>query len=238
MIVDRQLATNLHESVQQLEENIRYFASQFKDQPSTLRNFFKESILKKFADIHFFLGKLNSRAQNEEKDDRFRFSIAEPEQTCFNTSENSLKPEIDTQTPSSCWSVKDSLADVLSSCGGSRSAEFGSRLEKRRPELLLIAHPDQKTESDEYKFELDRQKDLNFETAPTTPRRRGRVISCFELETFLVESIKAEWFGSREQSSRRWIATLARNFIKQNNLDLKCSKGWLDKFIRRNQHLL
>lgn len=238
MIVDRQLVKNFQESVEQLEMNIRFYSSQFIDQPSTLRVYFRESILNKFADIHFFLGKLIARVSDEEKNIVFGFSISEPEQTSFNTSDNSMKPEFETQATSSCWSANDMLTDVVSENYGCRLVEPRFNLKKRAPSLLLVASPDETSLLDEYKFESEEKHFDEQEKTPTTPRRRGRIVSSIELENYLLESIKAEWKGSREPPSRKWITRLARNFIEEHRLELRCSKGWLDKFIRRNQHML
>jgi hypothetical protein len=232
MIIDPQLAENFQESVEQLESNVRYFASQFVGQSSTMRIFFKKEILNKFADIHFYLGKLIGRIPEEEQFENTGFSITESEQTGFYVIDSSLKPEPKTQTSSSNWTIKDPLTDVLSE-HESQSAEQVSGLLKRGPQLLSGLFRDEPSRLLESNFDSEPETDYKLET----PKRRGRVLLSSELENHLLESIKAQWRGSREQPTRRWINNLARNFIDTHHLGMKCSKGWLDKFIRRNKHM-
>lgn len=66
-------------------------------------------------------------------------------------------------------------------------------------------------------------------------KKRGRNLYSNELETYLLSTISNDWKSKIGIPDRIWIAKQARSFISKNNLNLKCSKGWLDKFMKRNE---
>lgn len=76
------------------------------------------------------------------------------------------------------------------------------------------------------------------ETGNYNTKKRGRNLLSSELENHILEKIKHDWRDLEEKPNRGWITKVARNFISKNNVNLKCSKGWLDKFMKRNRHLL
>lgn len=70
------------------------------------------------------------------------------------------------------------------------------------------------------------------------PKKRGRHLMSSDLESYLIKEIKAENEAQCRIPDRPKIAELARSYIRQNNVNLKCSKGWLDKFMRRNEKII
>lgn len=78
--------------------------------------------------------------------------------------------------------------------------------------------------------------DLPHRPLPTpTSKKRGRNLYSEELENHLLEKIRCEMGTAPD---RLWIAKQAKLFIGKNNVNLKCSKGWLDKFMKRNRSLI
>lgn len=60
-----------------------------------------------------------------------------------------------------------------------------------------------------------------------------------DLENHLLELINQEWpLGKVMRPDRVWISKKARKYIIENNVNMKCSKGWLDKFVKRNAHVI
>lgn len=68
--------------------------------------------------------------------------------------------------------------------------------------------------------------------------RRGRNLFSRDLENHLLNQIKMNRESQDNLPDRIWISRLAKEYINKNNLDLKCSKGWLDKFMKRNKSLI
>lgn len=69
-------------------------------------------------------------------------------------------------------------------------------------------------------------------------KKRGRHLQSDPLEKYLRDKIKTECIPRQFIPDRVWISHEARKFTGQNNVDLKCSKGWLDKFMKRNSDLI
>lgn len=114
---------------------------------------------------------------------------------------------------------------------GRLNSVWKTSLEKRAP--VLVRHA----------IVLDRGDLSCLDDSPPAvkvkiPKKRGRHVMSSALENYLVNKIKEESVCGTQMPTRTMIAELARSFIKENNLKLQCSKGWLDKFMRRNGKLI
>lgn len=69
-------------------------------------------------------------------------------------------------------------------------------------------------------------------------KKRGRHLLSNDLERYLVEKIRTDCLPKNIVPDRIWVVNQARLFTTKNNVELKCSKGWLDKFMKRNGSLI
>lgn len=69
-------------------------------------------------------------------------------------------------------------------------------------------------------------------------KKRGRHLQSDDLEKFLIEKIRSECLPHDIAPDRIWVVSQAKQFMGKNNVELKCSKGWLDKFMKRNSSLI
>ena len=69
-------------------------------------------------------------------------------------------------------------------------------------------------------------------------KKRGRHLLSDELETYLLNRIRSERESCKLIPDRIWVVREAKFFINKNKIDLKCSKGWLDKFMKRNASVI
>lgn len=89
---------------------------------------------------------------------------------------------------------------------------------------------------------LVRRKDRKNKSLPDSDnsvcrKKRGRNLFSKDLENFLVDRIHKE-INSGGDVDRIWITKQAKTYITKNEVNLKCSKGWLDKFMKRNEQLI
>ena len=69
-------------------------------------------------------------------------------------------------------------------------------------------------------------------------KKRGRHLLSNDLERYLIEKIRSDCLPKNIAPDRIWVVSQARTFTGKNNVELKCSKGWLDKFMKRNWSLI
>lgn len=69
-------------------------------------------------------------------------------------------------------------------------------------------------------------------------KKRGRHLMSNGLEVYLLEKMKAEFKAKNRVPERVWVVHQAREYTERHHVDVKCSKGWLDKFMKRNLPLI
>ena len=110
-----------------------------------------------------------------------------------------------------------------------------SSLRKRSPQLRLSVEPDRHLARSAFEPEA-----LQYRMEPARPARkkRGRHLQSDSLEKFLIQKIISECHPIDYQPDRIWVLKQAKFYRDKNNVDIKCSKGWLDKFMKRNLALI
>jgi len=75
----------------------------------------------------------------------------------------------------------------------------------------------------------------NYEEEAPRKKKRGRHLQSMGLENHLLDHIQAQIKEMKALPDRQWISSKAKQYIRKNEVKLKCSKGWLDKFMKRNE---
>jgi len=118
--------------------------------------------------------------------------------------------------------------------GGWQSIEPKPNLFNKGPNFL----PAKRFEAPVKWLDQEASFSLEDDSGVYVTKKRGRNLLSSELENHILDKIKYDWKDHNEKPNRGWITKVARNFISKNKVNLKCSKGWLDKFMKRNSHLL
>jgi len=111
------------------------------------------------------------------------------------------------------------------------------------PQLLVKRKPIRQAAKPRVKSMLGargrRHPSVSMHGGLVTAKKRGRNLLSSELEDHLLNTIRSEWTSRVGIPDRIWIARQARSFISKHNIvGMKCSKGWLDKFMKRNEHII
>lgn len=69
-------------------------------------------------------------------------------------------------------------------------------------------------------------------------KKRGRHLMSDRLEQYLLDKMRTEFRLRNRVPERTWVVQQAREFTERYKIDVKCSKGWLDKFMKRNLPLI
>jgi Tc5 transposase DNA-binding domain len=156
-----------------------------------------------------------------------------PEPVAFTAAIETPKTENQSFTQSSKCIVKRVIADSHRDAS-LQSGDSNPNLSKRAPAL----YPATRAEPPVVWRDADVSISLEDDSGVYVTKKRGRNLLSTELENHILDKIKHDWKDQNEKPNRGWITKVARNFISKNNVNLKCSKGWLDKFMKRNSHLL
>lgn len=98
------------------------------------------------------------------------------------------------------------------------------------PQMLQKRAPQRLPRDIEFQFELQEKAEGRFQG-----KKRGRGISDEDLENHLLAMIKHTVLETKAQVTRIWIMNAAKEYVNHHQKPIKCSKGWLDKFLRRNE---
>lgn len=116
------------------------------------------------------------------------------------------------------------------------SLSEGVGLGKRSPRVFQVEGVQGSSQSLSSRSSASRNRPLQT----LNIKKRGRQVFSNDLENHLLELIRREWPSVRggPRPDRVWISRQARDYISMNKVNMKCSKGWLDKFMKRNAHVI